>query len=63
MTQSQLDQAVATATGDSRRTVSRLGFSLVDFADPAHEPLPCLPLRFLDWDRVSRRRFRRVAVH
>jgi hypothetical protein len=63
MTPAQLHRAVATATGDSPRTIRRLGFSLVDWADPAHEPVSGGPLRFLDWDRVSRRRYRRLAIH
>lgn len=63
MTQSQLNDAVAAATGETRRTIGRLGFSLVELADPAHEHQPSGPLRFLNWDRVSRRRYRRVAIH
>jgi hypothetical protein len=38
MTQTQLDHAVAVATGESPRTVARLGFSLVP--DGPDEPPP-----------------------
>ena len=63
MTQSQLNDAVAAVTGETRRTIGRLGFSLVDLAGPGRDDSPSGPVRFLDWDRVARRRFRRVAIH
>ena len=40
MTQAQLDCAVADATGESLRTVHRLGFSLADRCPGARGPLP-----------------------
>lgn len=62
MTPTELHCAVARATGESRRRIDRLGFSLVDPTAPLDEE-PALPLRFLNWDRVSRRRYRRLAIH
>lgn len=63
MTPSELHRAVARATGESRRQIDRLGFSLVDPTAPLDDLEPALPLRFLNWDRVSRRRYRRLAIH
>ena len=61
MTQAQLDRQIAAATGDSRRTIARLGFSIVAPAAPRRaRPVA---RKFLDWDRVARRRYLRVAVH
>ena len=62
MTQTQLDRAVAAATGESRRTIGELGFSLADPLAPHFDPEPSDVARFLDWDRVARRRYRRVSV-
>jgi len=63
MTQAELDRAVAAATGESRRTIHRLGFLLADPLEPNFDPEPTDAARFLDWDRVARRRFARLAVH
>ena len=57
MTQSQLHRQIAAATGESRRTIARLGFSIV------MPPRRSAATKFLNWDRVARRRYRRVAVH
>ena len=62
MTQAQLDRAVAAATGESRRTVSELGFSLADPLETHFDPEPSDVARFLDWDEVAGRRYRRVSV-
>ena len=62
MTQAQLDRAVAAATGESRRTIGELGFSLADPLETHFDPEPSDVARFLDWDRVARRLYRRVSV-
>jgi hypothetical protein len=63
MTQGQLDRAVAAATGESRRTIGGLGFSLADPLTTPFDPEPSDVARFLDWDRVARRRYRQVSVY
>jgi hypothetical protein len=62
MTQSQLNRAVSAVTGESRSTIDRLGFSLADPLDPHFDPEPSDVARYLDWDRVARRRYRRLGV-
>jgi hypothetical protein len=62
MTQAQLDRAVANATGESRRSIRQLGFSLADPQQAQFDPEPSDVVRFLDWDRVARRRYRRLSV-
>ena len=52
MTQMQLDELVAHATGESLCEVRQRGFSL---ADPPHvhfDPEPCLPMQ-IDWDAIQ----------
>ena len=63
MTQAQLDRAVAAATGESRRTIGELGFSLADPLRTKFDPEPSDVARFLDWDRIARRRYARQGVH
>ena len=63
MTQMQLDCQVAAATGESLHTIERLGFSVADLAAPRHDPERRRGLKYLNWDRVARRRYRRVAVY
>ena len=63
MNQAQLNRAVAMATGESRRTVGRRGFSLADPLDPRFDPEPSDVVRFLDWDRVAVRRYARQGIH
>lgn len=41
MTQSQINRAVAQATGEDVGTISRLGFSLADPAVVRYDPEPC----------------------
>ena len=57
MTQSQINRAVALATGESIRTVSRLGFSLAepDAVEAASEPIDIEDL-IIDWDQLERDR-------
>ncbi|GDY08179.1 hypothetical protein LBMAG52_16650 [Planctomycetia bacterium] len=57
MTQAEVDRAVARATGESVRTIQRLGFLIADpdseLTDPDDEELgPYL----LDWDELERER-------
>lgn len=60
MTQAEVDRAVARATGESVRTIQRLGFLIADpdseLTDPDDEELgPYL----LDWDELERERLER----
>ena len=58
MTQHHLDRLVAAATGESRRTVVRLGFSLSDPFLVQHDPEPCDELAsYVDWDELDARRY------
>jgi hypothetical protein len=62
MTQSQLDRAVASATGESRRTIRQLGFSLAGPLSRSGERRGGDVAKFLDWDHVDRSRFHELAV-
>ena len=62
MTQSQLDQAVASATGESRRTIRQLGFSLIGPSSRTGQQSGADVGKFLDWDQVQRRRFDDAGV-
>jgi hypothetical protein len=60
MHQNQLERSVARATGESRSTIRRIGFSIFD---PEHEPhdlddVDLVP-SVVDWDRVE---FERIAL-
>ena len=62
MTQSQLDRAVAQATGESRRTIAQRGFTIVspgmpDLVDDTDDASPS----FIDWDELDADRYRRAA--
>ena len=51
MTQRQLDRAVARATGENLRIITRLGFSLADPLFVEHDPEPCdIEEMIVDWD-------------
>ncbi len=63
MTFTNVDRAVSAATGESVRTIARLGFSLADPLDPRFDPEPTDVVKLLDWDRVARRRYWRLGVH
>jgi len=55
MTQSQLDAAVALATGEDLHTIGRLGFSLADPEVVQFDPEPCDDLsEILDGDQAAR---------
>ena len=60
MTQAEVNRAVARATGESVRTIQRLGFLIADpdseLTDPDDEDLgPYV----LDWDELERQRLER----
>jgi hypothetical protein len=57
MNQSQLDRAVARATGESLNTVTRMGFSIADPESVHYDPEPSkrAPL-VIDWDELDARR-------
>lgn len=57
MNQSQLDRAVARATGESLDTVSRMGFSIANPESVHYDPEPSRrrPL-VVDWDQLDARR-------
>lgn len=60
MNQSQLDRAVARATGESRDTIQRLGFSIADPQSVHYDPEPVRRApQIVDWDELDARR--RVA--
>lgn len=52
MTQYEIDEAVATATGESLSLVHDRGFSIADPLDVNYDPEPRPPLVF-DWDSQS----------
>lgn len=59
MTQAMLNQLVSLATGETRTTVDRLGFSCADPLSVHHDPEPCDASdldRYLDWDAVQSQR-------
>ena len=72
MTQRELDRAVAKATCENLRVITRLGFSLADPVFVEHDPEPCgmaalddaldlnepvdLESKTIDWDAHERRR-------
>ena len=62
MNQSQLNRAVARATGETLDTISRLGFSIADPDSVRHDPEPSLraPL-VVDWDELDVRRQRMAS--
>jgi hypothetical protein len=51
MSQREIDEAVAKATGESRAEIRNLGFSIADPLEVAFDPEPRRPL-VLDWDSV-----------
>jgi hypothetical protein len=63
MSQAELERQVAAATGESRRTVHRLGFSLADPPVVVHDPEPTDCDQYLDWDVVAEERYAELAVY
>ena len=52
--QSDLDTAVADATGEDLATIRRLGFSPIDLTDDRFDPEPdWLPPSYVDWDELA----------
>ena len=57
MAQSELDRAVARATGENLRIISLLGFGPADPVLVAHDPEPCeIGDKTIDWDAVDAER-------
>ncbi len=56
MTQAELEQAVAHATGESRRTVHALGFSVADPDTVRYDPEPPRRGQTVDWDELDAHR-------
>jgi hypothetical protein len=52
MTQSEINQAVAIATGESVSLVEELGFGIADPLTVEFDPEPREPMAF-DWDSMS----------
>jgi hypothetical protein len=54
MTQSELNRAVAAATGESICTVSHLGFTIADPDAVDYDPEPCeVEDLIVDWDALD----------
>ena len=54
MTQAELDRAVAKATGENLRVISRLGFTLADPVSVEHDPEPSdIEDMIVDWDALE----------
>lgn len=54
MTQSEIDRAVATATGETVHTVSVLGFTIADPEIVEYDPDPCdIEDLIVDWDELD----------
>ena len=58
MTQYELDDAIAMATGESVTLIHQRGFSIADPLEVDHDPEPRRPL-VLDWDSMSPARWPR----
>jgi hypothetical protein len=54
MTQNQLNQLVADATGEDLRSIRQRGFSIADLQDVDFDPEPDQrPPPFIDWDELE----------
>ena len=63
MTQQQLDELVAKATGEDVRAIRRRGFSIIDPKVICFDPETDLrPPQFIDWDQLDRQRFEHADV-
>ena len=56
MTQSELDCAVADATGEDVDDIGNMGFSIADPIDVNFDPEPWYPPQLVDWDEVELQR-------
>jgi hypothetical protein len=52
MSQQDIDEAVASATGESVATINDLGFGIADPLEVNYDPEPRQPLVF-DWDAMA----------
>ena len=52
MSQQEIDEAVASMTGEHIGLIHELGFSIADPLEVTHDPEPRRPL-VLDWDNMS----------
>jgi hypothetical protein len=50
MSQAELDQLVAGATGESVHVIRALGFGIADPLDVSFDPEPCRRPLYYDWD-------------
>ncbi len=62
MTQTELNRAVAEATGETVGTIADMGFSIADPCDVRHDPEPGhmvdeLESKFIDWDNLDAERY------
>jgi hypothetical protein len=58
MTQSEVNRAVARATGESVETIGHMGFSIADPDQVTYDPEPCafevdLEAKIVDWDQLD----------
>lgn len=64
MLQSEVNRAVAKSTGESVKTIARLGFSIADPAVVDYDPEPCdWEGRTVDWDQVDTQRSVPLSLH
>ena len=56
MTQSQIDRAVARATGETASTIRSMGFGIADPTKYCYDPEPFPRPRIVNWDRLDARR-------
>ena len=60
MTQSEIDRAVARATGEPVSAVRQFGFSIVEPGAALCEPEPCHVPQVVNWDELDAQR---VSLH
>jgi hypothetical protein len=60
MTQSEINRAVARATGESLSTIAQRGFSLEEPLGLDYDELPSVP-NVIDWDELHEERLRAAA--
>ncbi len=62
MKQSDLNRAVARATGESVSTIKRLGFLLADPSEPLQADADQLGPWIIDWDELAAQQHQRQAA-
>ncbi|HTO04668.1 MAG TPA: hypothetical protein VL069_13240 [Opitutus sp.] len=61
MSQADMERAIASATGESLRTIRRRGFSIMDPREVDFDPEPNdLPAQMVDWDHRQEAAARRM---